>query len=108
MKVRINHKSSVSGASWCTPVGWEPDNQIEGAEFLDGSWWSDSEEEAGLLYFGEAQEGEEIEATFADLRVASCGDCRVIGEVEFGTPVEDIGGGFSESTDGTVILSTES
>ena len=82
MKIRINHKSSVSGASWCTPIGWEPDNQIEEAQFVDGSWWSDVEEEAGLLYFGEAQEGEEIEASFADLRVASCGDCRVIGEVE--------------------------
>jgi hypothetical protein len=82
MKIRINHKSSVSGASWCTPIGWEPDNQIEEAEFVDGSWWSEESEEAGLLYFGEAQEGEEIEASFADLRVASCGDCRVIGEVE--------------------------
>ena len=108
MQVLINHKSSVSGASWCTPIGWEPDNRIEGAEFIDGSWWSDDCQKAGLLFFGEATEGEQIEATFADLRVASCGNCRVIGEVEFGTPVEDIGGGFSEAADGTVIYSPES
>ena len=83
MQVRINHKSSVSGASWCVPIGWEPDNQIEGAKFVDGAWWSAESEEAGLLYFGDAEEGSEVDATFADLRVVSCGNCRVIGEVEF-------------------------
>jgi hypothetical protein len=82
MKIRVNQKSSVSGASWCVPVGWEPDNQIEGAEFVDGSWWTEESEEAGLLYFGDGEAGTEVEATFADIRVASCGNCQVIGEVE--------------------------
>ena len=52
LKVRLLHRSSVPHARWCEPVGWEPGNEIEGAEFLDGSWWSDHEEEAGLLLLG--------------------------------------------------------
>lgn len=83
--VRLAHNAAIPGARWCQPVGWEPRNEIEGAEFVDGSWWSDSEEEAGLIWCGErdAYGAEEvIEATLDDLRVASCGDCRVIGEVK--------------------------
>lgn len=82
LKISVNHRSSIPGARWCTPVGWEPANEINGAEFLDGSWWSDHEEEAGIVYFGEASDGDEIEVSPNDLRVASTGDCRVIGRVE--------------------------
>ena len=83
--VRLKHNSSIPNARWCEPVGWEPQNTIEGAEFVDGSWWSEDSEEAGLVWFGErdAYGAEEvIEASLDDLRVASCGDCRVIGDVQ--------------------------
>jgi len=84
-KIRLMHNSSIPGARWCEPIGWEPSNEIEGAEFADGSWWSDSEEEAGLVWFGDVNaygSEEVIDASLDDLRVASCGDCRVIGTVE--------------------------
>lgn len=79
--VRLNHNSSISGAIWCEPVGWEPHNELEGAEFSEGSWWSDEEEEAGLVWFGVGDEGEVIEADLDDLRVAACGNCRVVDKV---------------------------
>lgn len=88
LTVRLAHHSSIQGARWATPVGWEPANQIEGAEYAgDGSWWEGSGEEsnqqaAGLVCWAEGDEGEEIEVAADDLRVASCGDCRVIGPVE--------------------------
>jgi len=83
--VRMLHHSSIPNARWCEPVGWEPANEVEGAETYDGSWWDESEEIAGLVWFGDrdAYEMDEVaEVDLADLRVASCGDCRVIGEVE--------------------------
>lgn len=76
------NRSSISGARWCQPVGWEPQNEVEGAEFVDGSWWGETEEEAGLVRWSDGDEGEEIEVDADDLRVASCGDCRVIAEVQ--------------------------
>ena len=82
LTVQLQHRSSIQQARWCQPVGWEPANKIEGAEFVDGSWWGETEEEAGLVCFVEGDEGDEIEVALDDLRVASCGDCRVIGEVE--------------------------
>ena len=84
LKVRLLHRSSVPHARWCEPVGWEPGNEIEGAEFLDGSWWSDHEEEAGLLCWAQGDDGDEIEVSADDLRVVSTGDCRVLGKVEAG------------------------
>ena len=82
INIRLGHKSSIPGARWATPIGWEPTNEISGAEFVDGSWWGEQEEEAGLVYFGEGSEGDEVECELGDLRVASCGDCRVIGGVQ--------------------------
>ena len=92
--VRITHGSSIPGACWCQPVGWEPANEREGASYIDGSWYDDdgddaAPEVAGLVWFGnpEEYEGDEdqelvIEVSIDDLRIASCGDCKVIGEVK--------------------------
>lgn len=82
LTVKLNHKSSIPGARWCTPVGWEPTNEIAGAEFLDGSWWGESQEEAGVICFADGDEGGEIEVEVDELRIAACGDCRVIGALE--------------------------
>ena len=79
--IRLMHNSSLPNASWCIPVGWEPSNVIEGSEYVDGSWWGD-DETAGIVYFGIGNhDEEEIEVNLDDLRIVSCGDCRVIGEV---------------------------
>jgi len=80
--VKLGHRSSIPGARWCAPVGWKPANEIEDAEWIDGSWWSEHEEEAGLVCFSDAEEGREVAVSLDDLRVAACGDCRVIGEVQ--------------------------
>jgi len=80
LTVRLGHRSSISGARWCQPIGWEPANTIQGAEFIDGSWWG--EEEAGIVCFVAGDEDDEIEVELDDLRLASCGDCRVIGTVD--------------------------
>lgn len=83
VSVRLMHYSSIPGARWCEPVGWEPTNEIEGAEHQEkGSWWDDQEEVAGLVCFVSGNEDDEIEVSLDDLRIASCGDCRVIGKVD--------------------------
>jgi hypothetical protein len=74
--VKLNHNSSIPQARW------EPTNEVEGAEFLDGSWWGVSNEEAGLVCFVRGDEGDEIEVSLDDLRVVSTGNCRVISKVE--------------------------
>lgn len=81
--VELMHRSSIPGAWWCTPIGWEPANEIEGAEFTDGSWWDETGEVAGLVCFGDfdGHSGETIEIPAEELRVASCGNCRVIESV---------------------------
>lgn len=84
-RVRLLHNASIPGARWCEPLDWEPANQIDGSEFVDGGWWDAEEQTAGLVWFGDrnAYGAEEvIDASLDDLRVASCGDCRVIGAVE--------------------------
>lgn len=86
VKVRLLHNSSIPSARWCEPIDWQPANEIAGAEPCDGSWWSDDEQVAGLVWFGDRNAygaNEVIHADLDDIRVASCGDCRVIGEVEF-------------------------
>ena len=83
--VRLLHNASIPNARWCEPVGWEPANVVEGSELVDGAWWDDDEQTAGLVWFGHPNEyvaNEVMEANLDDLRVASCGDCRVIGEVK--------------------------
>lgn len=80
--VRLMHNTTLTRTRWCVPVGWEPTNNLTGAEFVDGSWWDDQEEVAGLVCFAEGDEGDEIEVSLDDLRVASCGDCKVIGKVK--------------------------
>jgi len=82
LTIALAHKSAIPGARWATPVGWEPANEIDGSEYLDGSWWSEDSETAGLLYFGAGSEGDTVEADADDLRVASTGNCRVIGQIE--------------------------
>ena len=56
--VKLQHRSSIWGARWCLPVGWEPTNEIDGSEFLDGSYWDDTEETAGVIGFVDGDEGE--------------------------------------------------
>ena len=82
--IRLLHKSSIQGGIWCEPAGWKPANDIEGAEFVDGSWWAQREEVAGLVWFGNPVgcEDEIIEVSLECISVASCGDCRVIGDVK--------------------------
>ena len=81
--VLIGHRSSIAGARWCRPVGWTPRNQIEGADWNDdGAWLTEEGEAAGLVVFGHDDEGETVTVGLDDLRVASSGDCRVIGGVE--------------------------
>lgn len=81
LTVKLGHRSSISGARWCQAVGWEPRNEVTGAAFADGSWWSEQDEDAGLVCFADGEEGDEVEVDIDDLRVASCGNCRVIAEV---------------------------
>lgn len=82
--VLVGHRSGIAGARWCRPVGWSPRNRIEGAEWSDeaGAWNSEYEEEAGIVVFGHDNEGDTVTVGLDDLRVASSGECRVIGEVE--------------------------
>lgn len=83
--VRLLHNASIPNARWCEPVGWEPANVVEGSELVDGAWWDDDEQTAGLVWFGHPSEygaNEVMEANLGDLRVASCGDCRVIEKVK--------------------------
>ncbi len=83
--VTLMHNASIPGARWCEPKGWEPANVIEDADFVDGAWWYDDEQAAGLVWFGNRDAygaRETVEVSLDDLRVASCGDCRVIGAVE--------------------------
>lgn len=82
LTITLGHKSSIPGARWVTPVGWEPANDIDGSEYLGGSWWGSTEETAGLVYFGAGAEGDTEEVDAEDLRIAATGDCRVIGRVE--------------------------
>jgi len=120
LAVRLMHNASIPGARWCVPVGWAPTNEIEDAEYVDGSWWGVTEEEAGLVWFGDvnAYGAEEVvEASPDDLRVASCGDCHVLDEVklmvfdegaEEGLPVgwcdEIVCHTFRDNQDGTVTV----
>jgi hypothetical protein len=92
LTVEIGHTSAIAGAKWCRPVGWSPRNVIEGADWDDteGVWWGDDGEAAGIIAFGDdfAERFASRPRSFVttvrldDLRVASCGQCRVIGEVE--------------------------
>lgn len=84
LKVRLLHNASIPNARWCEPIGWTPANEVKGAEFDNGCWWDGDEEAASLVWFGHPNEygaNEVMQANLDDLRVASCGDCRVIGEV---------------------------
>lgn len=86
VEVTIRHQSSLPRARWCQPVGWTPRNTIDGADWSDsdGCWWGDSDEEAGVILLADCgmTEGETVTVNADDLRVASSGDCRVIGKVE--------------------------
>jgi hypothetical protein len=92
-------------------VGWEPSNELGGASFIDGSWYDDESdisapEVAGIVWFGDVDEYEEcdndeliIECSLDDLRIASCGDCKVIAEVKM-TAIAEI----RYSQDGSIVM----
>lgn len=84
LTVAVGHRSGIAGARWCRPVGWSPRNQIDGADWTDddGAWTTEEGEAAGIIVFGHDEEGETVTVGLDDLRVASSGDCRVIGEVQ--------------------------
>lgn len=58
-------------AHWVEPIGWEPKVPVEFDSDVytmeAGSIWGSEEEEAGLVYFGEAEEGENKEVLLEDL-----------------------------------------
>jgi len=58
-------------AHWVQPIDWTPqvpeEFRREGFTLDEGSIWGQEEEEAGLVYFGEAEEGDTIEAAIGDL-----------------------------------------
>jgi hypothetical protein len=84
VEVEVCHASSIPGARWCRPVGWSPRNAIDGAEWSDGdgAWHDENGDAAGIVVYGDHAEGDRVTVALDDLRVASCGDCRVVGEVE--------------------------
>ena len=79
--VRLMHNTTLTRTRWCVPVGWEPANEIPGAEFIDGSYCDDQEEVAGIVCFADGCEGDEVEVELDDLRIASCG-CKVLEDVK--------------------------
>lgn len=83
VEVIVGHRSSIAGARWCRPIGWSPRNRIEGADWSDedGAWLTEDGEAAGIVIFGHDEEGDTVTVGLDDLRVASSGECRVIGEV---------------------------
>lgn len=75
--VRASHQAcGRRNAWWVEPVGWKPVCPVEfaGDEFdlIDGSVWGEEEEEAGLVFFGETEEGEELEVSIKDLNWVYC------------------------------------
>lgn len=84
--VRLMHNSSIPQARWAKPIGWEPQNEIGGSEYVDGSWWDEYEETAGIVCFAEGDEGDEIEVSVDECRIASTGNCRVIEKVKVAKP----------------------
>jgi hypothetical protein len=83
VEVEVGHASSIPGARWCRPVGWSPRNAIDGADWIgeEGSWQDCDGDAAGIVIYGDQAEGDRVTVGLDDLRVASCGDCRVIGKV---------------------------
>ena len=84
--VLVRHRCSIPNARWCRPVGWSPRNRIEDADWYDddSAWLDDDGEAAGLVLFcdEEVSDGDTVTVGLDELRVASSGDCRVIGPVE--------------------------
>lgn len=81
VRIRIGHQSPMVGAHWCHPINWVPANRISDAKFENGAWRSGNDEIAGIVYFTPLDEGEEVEVELDDLRVAACGEWRIIEEV---------------------------
>lgn len=81
--VRLLHDSSIPSLRWCEPIGWEPKAEVNG-EYADGSWWDDNEEVAGLVVLGNYTEGEDeiVTVDIDQIRIASCGDCKIIGKLD--------------------------
>lgn len=84
LRIRIGHQSPMIGAHWCQPVGWTPKNVIAGSEFKNGSWRDRGRgrETAGIIYFTPLEEGHEVDVAPEDLRIVTCDEWHIIGEVE--------------------------
>jgi hypothetical protein len=83
-EVEVGHAASIPGARWCRPVGWSPRNAIDGAEWSDGdgAWNDENGDAAGIVIYGNCSEGDRVTVGLDDLRVVTCGDCRVVGAVQ--------------------------
>lgn len=81
-KILILHRTSISGAAWCKPVGWRPENVVAGGEYVDGSWWDEDGEVAGLAYYTDAEEGSEIEVDPNYIVLLGTPDMNDLGPVE--------------------------
>lgn len=84
VRIRLGHRSSIPMAWWCEPIDWEPSNEIEGAEWCDTGWWDAEENVAGIVVFGDfSNDGREVfDVDLDELRVVSCGNCRILEDVE--------------------------
>jgi hypothetical protein len=85
LKVRVLGSSSIPNTRWCEPVDWEPKNEFAGSSYAEGAWWDDHEATAGLVWLGHGRKpnaGEILEVSPEELKVVSCGECRILGEVQ--------------------------
>lgn len=73
--VVVGHRSYIPVARWCRPVGWQPANQVEGAEWSapDGAWLDEEGEAGGVVVYGreDDEEGQEITVPLDALRVVT-------------------------------------
>ena len=84
VKVQMLHDCSAPNLRWVEPVNWAPANVVNGLTFTDGGWWGDDEQEYGLAWNGDVNSfgaGETVEVSASDLRIVSCGECRVISKL---------------------------
>lgn len=86
MKVRLLHKCvTIPGSRWCEPIDWQPANDIPETIWVDGAWWDDTSEVAGVVcaYVVDdgGEEGSVVDADLDNLLVVRSFSGQVIGRV---------------------------